>query len=130
MDLKDKIIGMALAALIALVGWNLHETWSMKEQVFKLQQGQKVLSKQIKKNTNFVKQKLKNLKRINLRKRRKRRNQMFNSKWFIVLLFFILLGTGLNGCNTVCPDKTTVNIGTTEVDADNNNKNKTQHPRS
>ena len=33
MDLKDKIIGMALAALIALVGWNLHETWSMKEQV-------------------------------------------------------------------------------------------------
>ena len=63
MDLKDKIIGMALAALIALVGWNLHETWSMKEQVFKLQQGQIVLSKQIKKNTNFVKQKLKQLKK-------------------------------------------------------------------
>ena len=61
MDLKDKIIGMALAALIALVGWNLHETWSMKEEVFKLQQGQEVLSKQIKKNTNFVKQKLKQL---------------------------------------------------------------------
>jgi len=63
MDLKDKIIGMALAALIALVGWNLHETWSMKEQVFKLQQGQIVLSKQIKKNTAFVKQKLKQLKK-------------------------------------------------------------------
>ena len=63
MDLKDKIIGMALAALIALVGWNLHETWSMKEQVFKLQQGQEILSKQIKKNTNFVKQKLKQLKK-------------------------------------------------------------------
>ena len=44
MDLKDKIIGMALAALIALVGWNLHETWGMKEQVFKLQQGQIVLA--------------------------------------------------------------------------------------
>jgi len=56
MDLKDKIIGMALAALIALVGWNLHETWDMKEQVFKLQQGQIVLSKQIKKNSTFVKQ--------------------------------------------------------------------------
>ena len=54
---------MALAALIALVGWNLHETWGMKEQVFKLQQGQEVLSKQIKKNTNFVKQKLKHLKK-------------------------------------------------------------------
>ena len=63
MELKEKIIGMALAALIALVGWNLHETWSMKEQVFKLQQGQIVLSKQIKKNTNFVKQKLKQLKK-------------------------------------------------------------------
>ena len=63
MDLKDKIIGMALAALSALVGWNLHETWSMKEEVFKLQQGQIVLSKQIKKNTNFVKQKLKQLKK-------------------------------------------------------------------
>jgi uncharacterized membrane protein required for colicin V production len=68
MDLKDKIIGMALAALIALVGWNLHETWGMKEQVFKLQQGQIVLSKQIKKNTNFVKQKLKQLKKKNNKK--------------------------------------------------------------
>ena len=63
MDLKDKIVGLALAALIALVGWNLKETWTMKEQVFKLQQGQIVLSKQIKKNTNFVKQKLKQLKK-------------------------------------------------------------------
>jgi hypothetical protein len=63
MELKEKIIGMALAALIALVGWNLHETWSMKEQVFKLQQGQVILSKQIKKNTAFVKQKLKQLKK-------------------------------------------------------------------
>ena len=63
MDLKDKIIGMALVALISLVGWNLHETWGMKEEVFKLQQGQIFLSEQIKKNTNFVKQKLKQLKK-------------------------------------------------------------------
>ena len=63
MDLKDKIIGMALAALIALVGWNLHETWGMKEQVFKLQQGQIVLSKKIQKNSAFVKQKLKQIKK-------------------------------------------------------------------
>ena len=63
MDLKDKIIAMALAALIGLVGWNLHETWGMKEQVFKLQQGQIVLSKQIKKNSTFVKQKLKQIKK-------------------------------------------------------------------
>ena len=73
MDLKDKIIGMALAALIALVGWNLHETWSMKEQVFKLQQGQEILSKQIKKNTNFVKQKLKNLKKNKPKKKKKKK---------------------------------------------------------
>ena len=65
MDLKDKIVGLALAALIALVGWNLKETWTMKEQVFKLQQGQIVLSKQIKKNSAFVKQKLKQIKKRN-----------------------------------------------------------------
>ena len=68
MDLKDKIIGMALAALIALVGWNLHETWGMKEQVFQLQQGQVVLSKQIKNNSAFVKQKLKQIKKRNNKK--------------------------------------------------------------
>jgi len=75
MDLKDKIIGMALAALIALVGWNLHETWSMKEQVFKLQQGQVILSKQIKKNTAFVKQKLKQLKKKQGNKKKKKKKK-------------------------------------------------------
>ncbi len=70
MDLKDKIVGLALAALIALVGWNLKETWNMKEQVFKLQQGQEVLSKQIKKNTNFVKR---NLKKLDKRKKKKKK---------------------------------------------------------
>jgi len=88
MDLKDKIIGMALAALIALVGWNLHETWGMKEQVFKLQQGQIFLSKQIKKNTAFVKQKLKQLKKkqnkkvINqeIKKNKKKKNKKKKNK--------------------------------------------------
>ena len=62
MDLKDKIVSLALVALISLVGFNLKETWSMKEEVFKLQQGQKyqlqnqkLLSKQIKKNSNIMK---------------------------------------------------------------------------
>jgi len=73
MDLKDKIVGLALAALIALVGWNLKETWSMKEQVFKLQQGQIVLSKQIKKNTNFIKKKLKQIQKKNLKKKKKKK---------------------------------------------------------
>ena len=68
MDIKDKIVGLALAALIALIGWNLHETWGMKEQVFQLQQGQVILSKQIKKNSAFVKQKLKQIKKRNNKK--------------------------------------------------------------
>ncbi len=68
MDLKDKIVGLALITAIGLIGWNLKETWNMKEQVFKLQQGQEVLSKQIKKNTNFVK---KNIKKLNKKKKKK-----------------------------------------------------------
>ena len=72
MDLKDKIIGMALVALISLVGWNLHETWGMKEEVFKLQQGQKVLSKQIKKNSNLIKR---NIKNPNKKKKNKKKKQ-------------------------------------------------------
>ena len=75
MDLKDKIVGLALAALIALVGWNLKETWNMKEQVFKLQQGQEVLSKQIKKNTNFVKRNLKKLDKKKNKKKKKENNE-------------------------------------------------------
>ena len=61
MDLKDKIVGLALVALISLVGWNLKTTWEMKESVFKLQQGQVFLSKQIKKNTNIIKRNIKKL---------------------------------------------------------------------
>ena len=55
MNLKDKIISLAMACLITLIGWQLHETWSLKEQVFKLQQGQMVLSKQIKQVKNTIK---------------------------------------------------------------------------
>ena len=68
MNLKDKIVGLALASLIALIGWNLHETWGLKEAVIQLQHGQKVLSKQIKKNSAFVKQKLKQIKKRNAKK--------------------------------------------------------------
>jgi|TARA_R100000750_G_C2311013_1_gene82484 hypothetical protein len=72
MDLKDKIVGLALVALISLVGWNLKTTWEMKEQVFKLQQGQIFLSKQIKKNTNLVKR---NIKNKNKKKKKKVENE-------------------------------------------------------
>ena len=63
MNLKDKIVGLALASLIALIGWNLHETWAIGKQIVKLQQGQIILEKQIKKNTSFVKQKLKQMRK-------------------------------------------------------------------
>ena len=61
MELQNKIVGLAMACLIALIGWQLHQTWSLKEEVLKLQQGQIVLSKQIKKNTNFIKRNIKKL---------------------------------------------------------------------
>ena len=75
MDLKDKIVGLALAALIALVGWNLKETWNMKEEVFKLQQGQIFLSKQIKKNTNLVKRNIKKQNNKKNKKNKKKKDQ-------------------------------------------------------
>ena len=75
MDLKDKIVGLALTALIALVGWNLKETWTMKEEVFKLQQGQIILSKQIKKNTNIIKRNIKKQEKKNKKKKKKVENE-------------------------------------------------------
>ena len=72
MDLKDKIVGLALACLIALIGWQLHQTWSLEEEVLKLQQGQKFLSQQIKKNTNFIKRNIKSEKK-NKRKKKKKK---------------------------------------------------------
>ena len=75
MDLKDKIVGLALAALFALVGWNLKETWTMKEEVFKLQQGQVILSKQIKKNTNIIKRNIKQEKKNKKKKKKKVDNE-------------------------------------------------------
>jgi hypothetical protein len=50
-----------------------------------------------------------------------------------IFIFILLTGSAsllLTSCNYVCPDKTTVNIGTTEVDSDNNNKNKIQKKKS
>ena len=73
MNLQDKIVGLALAALISLVGWNLHETWAIGKQIIKLQQGQIVLEKQIKKNTNFVKQKLKQIRKKQGKKKKKKK---------------------------------------------------------
>ena len=70
MDLKDKIVALALAALIALVGWNLKETWGMKEEVFKLKQGQVYLSAQMESNNKTLKRNINNIKKRNKRKKK------------------------------------------------------------
>ena len=72
MDLQNKIVGLAMACLIALIGWQLHQTWSLKEEVLKLQQGQIVLSQQIKKNTNFIKRNMKSEKKNKKKKKKKK----------------------------------------------------------
>ena len=72
MELQNKIVGLAMACLIALIGWQLHQTWSLKEEVLKLQQGQIVLSKQIKKNTNFIKRNMKSEKKNKKKKKKKK----------------------------------------------------------
>jgi len=67
MDLQQKIVGLFLIGIISLITWNLHQTWTMKEEVFKLQQGQVVLSKQIKQ----VKNSIKSFKKKNKKKKKK-----------------------------------------------------------
>ena len=73
--MEKKIVGLFLIGIMSLLTWNLHQTWSMKEEVFKLQQGQVILSKQIKKNSTFVKQKLKQIKKNNKKKNKKKKNK-------------------------------------------------------
>ena len=75
MELQNKIVGLAMACLIALIGWQLHQTWSLKEEVLKLQQGQKFLSQQIKKNTNFIKRNMKSEKKKKKKKKKKVKNE-------------------------------------------------------
>ena len=54
MDIKDKIVGLALVALVSLIGWNLHATWDLKSEVMNIQQDQKVLHKKINKVINIL----------------------------------------------------------------------------
>jgi len=41
------------------------------------------------------------------------------NKTIALLLFLLLIVIGFVGCSSVCPDKTTVEIGVTETDAKN-----------
>ncbi len=57
MNLQDKIVGLALIALVSLIGWNLHATWDLKTEVMKIQQDKKVLHKKMNKVLKKVKKK-------------------------------------------------------------------------
>jgi len=56
-DLKDKIVGLSLAAAIALIGWNLNETTNMRTEILQIQQGQIILFKKINKVQKVLKKK-------------------------------------------------------------------------
>ena len=47
MDLKDKIVGLSLAAAIALIGWNLNETTNMRTEILQIQQDNNLLKYRI-----------------------------------------------------------------------------------
>jgi len=58
---------------------------------------------------------------------------MINEKTIILLLFLTLIGIGLAGCKTVCPDKTSVTVSTTDTESvnnDNEDKDKFQLKKS
>ena len=58
---------------------------------------------------------------------------MINERTIIFLLFLTLIGVGLAGCNSVCPDKTEVGISTTDtesVNKDNEDRDKFQLKKS
>ena len=58
--MKDKIISLAITAMLMLAGWNLHETYIMSKQM-------------VKKTNNFVKNKFKKQQKKNKKKKKKDR---------------------------------------------------------
>ena len=62
-----------------------------------------------------------------LKRKRRKRRKMINERTIIFLLFLTLIGMGLAGCNSVCPDQTKVEVGVTETDSKND---KMQEKRS
>ena len=55
------ILGITASIIIGLMSWNLKTTYSMSGEIIKLQQGQIILEKQIKSNSQFVKRQMKKL---------------------------------------------------------------------
>ena len=71
--MKDKIISLAITAMLMLAGWNLHETYIMSKQIVQIQSEMKELKQMVKKTNNFVKNKLKKQQKKNKKKKKKDR---------------------------------------------------------
>ena len=69
--MKDKIISLAITAMLMLAGWNLHETYIMSKQIVQIQGQVTELKQMVKKTNNFVKNRLK--KQQNKKKKKKDR---------------------------------------------------------
>ena len=65
------ILGITASIIIGLMSWNLKTTYSMSGEIIKLQQGQIILEKQIKSNSQFVKRQMK---KLNKKKNKKKQN--------------------------------------------------------
>ena len=69
--MKDKIISLAITAMLMLAGWNLHETYIMSKQMVRIQAEVTELKQMVKKTNNFVKKRLKKQQKKNKKKKKK-----------------------------------------------------------
>ena len=69
--MKDKIISLAITAMLMLAGWNLHETYIMSKQIVQIQSEVKELKQMVKKTNNFVKNRLKKQQKKNKKNKKK-----------------------------------------------------------
>ena len=70
--MKDKIISLAITAMLMLAGWNLHETYIMSKQIVQIQSQVIELKQMVKKTNNFVKNRLKKQQKKNKKKKKDR----------------------------------------------------------
>ena len=73
--MKDKIISLAITAMLMLAGWNLHETYLMSKQIVQIQSEMKELKQMVKKTNNFVKNKLKKQQKKNKKNKKKKKKE-------------------------------------------------------
>ena len=74
--MKDKIISLAITAMLMLAGWNLHETYIMSKQIVQIQGQVTELKQMVKKTNNFVKNRLKKQQKKNKKKKKRTRNNV------------------------------------------------------